>query len=135
VTTLTLLLSYNLSSIVNFPTRIENNSISATDNIFIDSSKLETYILIALSNGWSDHEAQLLEILYTDLEPLNQQQQLIRKADNHLMADFVMKLGYETWNTALSNVDIDTKFNSFDNTYVRIFTQAFLQKSQKHSQK
>jgi hypothetical protein len=74
---------------VNFPTRIQNNSISAVDNIFIRSSKLEIYILTPLSNGLSDHEAQLLEVLYIDLEPQNQQQQLIRKINNHSMTDFI----------------------------------------------
>jgi hypothetical protein len=120
-----LLLSYNLSSIVNFPTRIQNNFISAINNIFIDCSKLETYILTPFSDSLSDHEAQLLEILYIDLEPQNQQQQLTRKTDNHSMADFVMKLSYETWDTEFSNVDIDTKFNSFLNTYLRIFYSSF----------
>lgn len=61
-----LLLSYNLSSSVNFLTRIQNIAISAIDNIFIDSSKLETYILTPLSKGLPNHEAQLLEILYFD---------------------------------------------------------------------
>jgi hypothetical protein len=90
------------------------------------------YILISLSNGLSDHEAQLLEVLNIDLEPQNQQQQLIRKTDNHSMADFVMKLSYETWDTVFSNVDTDTKFNSFLDTYLRIFYSSFpLKKSQK----
>jgi hypothetical protein len=37
------------------------------------------------------------------------------------MADFLMKLSYVTCGTVFSNVDIDTKFNSFLNTYLRIF--------------
>jgi hypothetical protein len=41
------------------------------------------------------------------------------------MADFVMQLGYETWDTVFSNVDIDTRFNSFLNTYLRIFYSSF----------
>jgi exonuclease III len=38
-----LLISYNLFSTVNFPTRIQNNSCSAIDNIFIDYSRLGTF--------------------------------------------------------------------------------------------
>jgi hypothetical protein len=71
------------------------------------------YILTPLSKGLSHHEAQLLEILYIDLEPQNQQQQLIRKIDSHWMTDFVMKLSYGARDTLFSNVDIDTKFNHF----------------------
>jgi hypothetical protein len=92
-----LLLSYNLSSTVNFPTRIQKNSISATDNIFIDNSKLEKYNLTPCSNGLSDHEAQLLEIYNINPELQNQQQKIIRRIDNHSMAAFIMKLSYETW--------------------------------------
>jgi hypothetical protein len=57
-------------------------------------------MLTPLSNGLSNHEEQLLEVLYIDLKHQNQQQQLIRKIDNHLMAD-LMKLSYETWDTAI----------------------------------
>jgi hypothetical protein len=105
---------------------------SAIDNIFIDSSKLETYILTSVLKGLSDHEAQLLEILYIDLEPQNQQQQLIRKIDVHLFADFVMKLSYETWDPVFSNDD-DTKFNSFLKTYLRIFYSSFPLKKAKNT--
>jgi hypothetical protein len=106
---------------------------SATDHIFIDSSKLEMYILTPLSNGLFNHKAQLLEVLFIDLEPQSQQQQLIRKTDNHLKADFVMKLSCETYDTVFSNVDIDTKFNSFLSTYLTIFYSSFplKKKSQK----
>jgi len=57
-----LLLSYNLYSTVNFPTRIHNNSVSAIDNIFIDKVKYENYSIHPLFNGLSDHDAQLIAI-------------------------------------------------------------------------
>jgi hypothetical protein len=93
------------------------------------------YILTPLSNGLADHEAQLLEVLYIDLEPQNQQQQLIRKRDDHSMADFVMKLSYETWDTVFCNIDTDTKFNSFRNTYLRICYSSFPLKNAKNTAK
>jgi hypothetical protein len=49
------------------------------------------------------------------------------------MADFVMKLSYETWDTVFSNVDIDTKLNSFLNTYLRIFYSSFPFKKAKNT--
>jgi hypothetical protein len=52
-----------------------------------------------------------------------------------LMADFVMKLSCETWDTVFSYVGIDTKFNSFLSTYLRIFYSSFpLKKGQKQPQ-
>jgi hypothetical protein len=46
----------NLTGIINFARRIQNNSISATDNIFIGSSKLEIYFITPV----------LIHILRTD---------------------------------------------------------------------
>lgn len=61
-----LLASYNLSSTVNFPTRLQNNSATAIDNIFIDVSLQENYAIFPLCNGLSDHDAQL--IVLTDVK-------------------------------------------------------------------
>ena len=54
--------SYNLVSVINFPTRIKNNSSTTIDNIFLDVSKLGTYTTYPMVNGLSDHDAQLLEL-------------------------------------------------------------------------
>jgi hypothetical protein len=81
------LISYNLPCIVNFPTRIQNNS--------YQQSKLEMYTFSPLLNGLSDNEDQLLETHHIHLELQNQQPQLIR-TDIYSIADFVVKLSYET---------------------------------------
>jgi exonuclease III len=60
--------SYNLSSIVKFPTRIGLNSHTAIDNVFIDTSSIGKYDLYPLTNGLSDHEAQLLIINKTETD-------------------------------------------------------------------
>ena len=57
-----LVLSCNLYSTVNFPTRIHNNSIIAVDDIFIDKVKYENYSLHPLVNRLSDHDAQIITI-------------------------------------------------------------------------
>jgi len=57
-----LLLSYNLTSIINFLTRIQNTSAAAIDNIFVDVSQFEGYTITSVMNGVSDHDAQLLTI-------------------------------------------------------------------------
>jgi hypothetical protein len=55
-----LLASFNLVSTVNFPMRLQNNSATAIDNIFIDASLQGNYVIYPLCNGLSDHDAQLL---------------------------------------------------------------------------
>ena len=52
--------SYNLTGIVEFPTRFGLNSQTAIDNVFIDISTIGNYELYPLINGLSDHDAQML---------------------------------------------------------------------------
>ena len=55
-----ILYSFNLCSIVNFPTRIGPSSLSTIDNVFIDNLYLNKYDIAPLINGLSDHDAQLM---------------------------------------------------------------------------
>jgi exonuclease III len=52
-----LLNSYNLFNTADFPTRIQNLSMSAIDNIFIDYSRLGAFEVTPISNGLSNHDA------------------------------------------------------------------------------
>jgi hypothetical protein len=124
--------SYNLSSTINFPIRVQNNSRSAIDNILIDNSKIGDYTLGPFINGLSDHEAQLIEINNIDLQPSNQQYQTVRKINKHTMADFITKLSNESWDTVFDCNDIDYKFNCFLNTYLRLFFSSFALKRVKN---
>jgi len=49
--------SYNLTSVVNFPTRTQKNSATAIDNIFIDITKMGNYSICPIINGLSVHDA------------------------------------------------------------------------------
>jgi len=60
-----LLLSYDLTSIINFPKRVQNTSVTAIYNIFIDVSQLKNYTVSPIINDVSDHDTQLL-IISTD---------------------------------------------------------------------
>jgi hypothetical protein len=117
-----LLPSYNLSSTVNFPTRVQNNSRAAIDNIFIDNSKIRDYTVGPFINGLFDHEAELLDKNNIDLQFSNQQYQRVRKINTHTMVDFVTrKLKYESWEAVFESSAINSKFNCFLNIYLRIF--------------
>jgi exonuclease III len=54
-----LLRTYNLKGTVNFPNRVQGNSATAIDNIFIDITRLDNYSIRAIINGLSDHDAQI----------------------------------------------------------------------------
>jgi len=55
-----LLGTYNLTGTVYFPTRMDNNSITVIDNIFVDNRR--KYSIQPCINRLSDHNAQLLTL-------------------------------------------------------------------------
>jgi hypothetical protein len=48
---------------VDFPTRFQNGHFSAADSIFVDSSRMQSYVILPLSNALSDHEAQCIILI------------------------------------------------------------------------
>jgi hypothetical protein len=99
---------------------------TAIDNIFIDVSKYENYFILSLCNGLSDHEAQLLTIAL----PLNYDKEYqtfsYRKVNNFTIAEFQLQLSYENWDSVFGGNDVNLIFNSFLNTYLKIFNSSFL---------
>jgi len=59
--------SYSLVSVINFPTRVKNNSRSAIDNIFIDTTQFGMYTMGSVVYGLSDHDAEMLELHVVNL--------------------------------------------------------------------
>ena len=116
--------SFNLCSIVNFPTRIESNSSSITDKFFIDYSYLNKFDIIPLMNGLSDHYAQLLTIQFA-LTQNKDQHMYFKRNLNHYTTDFLLTLSYETWESVFEDNDINTIFNSFLNTFLGHFYFSF----------
>jgi hypothetical protein len=57
-----LLDSYNMSHLVNSPTRFQHNHISAIDNIFVNNARLQQCNILPMHYGLSDHDAQFLHL-------------------------------------------------------------------------
>jgi len=117
--------SYSISSTVCFPTRYQNSSAMATDNIFIDTSKYANYITSPQFNGLSNNDAQFIMIYDTDSKFQKDKTKTIRKNNKYTMFDFQIKPSFESWESVFENDDIDTLSNSFLNTYLRIFYSSF----------
>jgi hypothetical protein len=107
------------------PTRIQNNSVTAIDNIFINVSKFDDYIISPPVNGLSDNDAQLIAINDINLKILNNTPCYIRNINKHGIADFKIKLSLETWDNVSDNDDYNSTYNSFLNTYLRMFYSSF----------
>jgi hypothetical protein len=61
----------HLDTTVHFPTRIQNKSNTALDNIFIDNYKFTKYNVSPIYNGLSDQDVQLLAITDISLQTVN----------------------------------------------------------------
>jgi hypothetical protein len=86
-----LLLSYNLSAIVHFPTRVQNQSNMAIDNIFIHIHKI-TNTASSIYNGLSDHDAQLLIVKDVNLQLFKHHIYAIRNMHKYSIEEFKIRL-------------------------------------------
>ena len=125
-----LLASYGLCSTVQFPTRIQNNSHSAINNIFINTFKSNSFSLYPIINGLSDHDAQSIIMRNILEQNCNTYFHFNQKVDKFV--DFNTKLSYESWEGIFAENNVNTIFNNFLNMYLRIFYSSFPLKKVHH---
>jgi hypothetical protein len=109
--------SYNLVSVIHFPTRTIKNSRTTID-ISLHKTKLANFATFPLLNGLSDHDAQILEIYLHNLnckKLMKCKVTTIRKIDSNSIKEFKEKLSEELWQNVFGNnsKDVDGIFNSF----------------------
>ena len=121
-----LLANYNLTSIVNFPTRTVNGSSTAIDNFFIDIS--QNYTIKPLVNGMSDHDAQLLVMENVKIPTQELTTSYIRHFNDHSVHDFLLRISMENWEDVFAGNDSNIIFNKFLDTYLKIFNTCFTKK-------
>ncbi|PNF34798.1 hypothetical protein B7P43_G03730 [Cryptotermes secundus] len=127
-----ILQSFNLSSVVYFPTRTCTTTQTLIDNIFIDITKFENYLISPVFNGLSDHDGQLLFVHQKEIrkERTNCNCKIIWTFNNCSLNDFKLSLSFETWETVFNadNNNIDSVFNNFVDVYLQIFNACFPKK-------
>jgi len=83
------------------------------------------YTISPLINGLSDHDAQCITLhSYTSRPPLKNYR-LIRDINDHTINDFLNQLSCETWDNVFSTDDVNIMFNSFLDTYLKMFYSSF----------
>ena len=100
--------SYSLRSIIDFPTRIHNNSHTMIDNIFTNKFKNKNYSVSSLINGLSDHGAQVLSLFNTIAPDDRNEFYSCRKISKHLLNEFQTSLTHEAWEHVFSNNDTNS---------------------------
>jgi hypothetical protein len=59
---LTMMNTYNLTQVVDFPTRITHNTETLIDTIFVDKKIYDKVEIKPFVNGLSDHDAQIISL-------------------------------------------------------------------------
>jgi hypothetical protein len=88
-----LLKTYNVVSVVNFPTRIQQKSATAID-IFLYTSKIRNYSISPITNGLSDHDVQSITLHSIGMCGTRKICILIRKINECSINDFIHKLTF-----------------------------------------
>jgi len=81
--------------------------------------------IIPLVSGLSDHDAQIITINNITVDNHINKTQSIRKLNKFSVSQFAVNLSYENWNNIFIEEDVNTVFNNFLNTYLRIFNSSF----------
>lgn len=111
--------------------RTENESFTARDNIFVDISRNCT--IHPLINGLSDSDAQLIGLNNVVIPNQASKTYLIRNINRFTTADFQIQISYENLENIFSEKDVNSPFNNFLNTYLRLFDSSFNKKNRKES--
>jgi hypothetical protein len=120
-----LLTSYNLQNVIDFPARITNSSSTAIDNIFINKHKNKDFTIQPCPNRLSDHDAQTLTLHDIKVQKPATHYLTRRITNDSTISEFQLNLSYETWDNVFNGDDVDAIFNNFLNTYLRIFYHTF----------
>jgi exonuclease III len=113
----TLLQSYNMTDVIEFPTRINQGHGTAIDDIFIDVSTANHFTVASTSNGLSDHDAQynVLErgFPYQTALPYHKIWVINKETINY----FIETIKKETWEKIYTVDHTNDIFNVFLNTF------------------
>jgi hypothetical protein len=88
-------------------------------------NKMRNYSICPIINGISDHDAQIIKLPSFNPEQPSVKHKRIREITELTINDFLEKLSYETWETVFSTEDVNKMFNSFLDSYLKIFNSSF----------
>jgi len=117
----------SLYSITEFPTRTNNTTSTAIDNVFINKFKHENYKIYSLINGLSDHDEQVLNLPNTIIPNNGNGLLTYREINKYSLNEFQSNLSHETRGKVFNNSDINisTIYNNFLDTFLKIFNASF----------
>jgi hypothetical protein len=88
-----------------------------------------------LINGLSDHDAQTITFSNIFISAPRHAFSFTRKINNHLISKFAYLLSCEKWEDVFLESNVNTTFNNFLNTFLKIFYSSFPVDKLHHSHK
>jgi potassium voltage-gated channel Eag-related subfamily H protein 8 len=119
--------TYNLTQIVDVPTRIAKHSETLLDVFFIDISTYANVQIHPFINGLSDHDAQIL-CLTKFKSPFKQKKAprtQSRLINDMTIKSFLSELKDELWDQVVDSFNTNETFNFFLDTLMKNFEAAF----------
>jgi hypothetical protein len=118
--------TFNLTQVVNFPTRICNNKETIIDSLFIDRMKFKNILVFPFVNGLSDHDAQIVSLDNIKTLALHSvSKKKFRIINDFTLMNFLSSLKKESWLTVYEAKNVNGMFNNFHFTFQRIFESSF----------
>jgi hypothetical protein len=93
--------------------------------MFINIFNFSNFLVYPIINRLSDHDAQSQIIRNMCEQKYNTCFYYNRKIDKLSIMHFNIKLSYESWEDIFAEKNVNTAFNNFLNTYLRIFYSSF----------
>jgi len=122
----TLMSTFNLMQVVDFPTRIINNSGTLIDTIFVDKIIYDKIQVKPFMNGLSDHDAQIICLQHakTGLRQ-SVSKKKTRLINEHTIKHFQTLLNDETWDTVYKTTCLNEMYNRIQCIFLRHYEASF----------
>jgi hypothetical protein len=101
-------------------------------NIFINNIKFDNFSTYPFVSGMSDHDLQIIVVHNLSVQNCNNYFYFGQKIEKCSITAFNTKLSYESWDDKFTYNDVNTIFNNFFSTYLRIFHSSFPLKKAYH---
>jgi hypothetical protein len=100
---------------IQFSTRIQIHSVSAFEDIFINTFKYNKFTVYLWINGKSDHDAQIIVLHNITTLNVDNHSYFMRKFNTSSVLESKIQLTYDSWGNVFAYDDVNLSFNNFLN--------------------
>jgi hypothetical protein len=118
--------TFNLTQVVDFPTRIINNNGTVIDTIFVDTKIYDKIQVKPFIYGLSDHGAQIICLQNANIGLLQSVSKIKpRLINERTIKHFLTLLKDETWHTVYKSACTNEMYSRFQGIFLRYYDAGF----------